>query len=143
VSRYLLDVTVMVALLDPSHVHHERAHRWFTSDRQADWLSCPTTQNGVLRIVSDPRYSNAQPMSVVLDSLRSLLTVGSHTFVPDSISVLDCEAVETAGLLNSAQVTDSYLIALAQFNGAQLATFDTRIVTSAVVDGAETVCHIR
>jgi predicted nucleic acid-binding protein len=29
VSAALLDVNVLIALVDPRHVHHELAHRWF------------------------------------------------------------------------------------------------------------------
>lgn len=134
-SRYLLDVNVLVALLDPSHLHHERAHRWFEHTGAAGWLSCPTTQNGVLRIVSNVRYSNSQPVSVVWDSLASLLSAGSHEFVPDALSLLG-GGIERKRLLTSAQITDTYLLAVAVSHQARLATFDTKLVTTAVVGGA-------
>jgi len=38
-------------------------------------------------------------------------------------------------LLDSGQVTDTYLLALARAHGGQLATFDRHLVTDAVVDG--------
>jgi len=31
VTRYLLDVNVLVALIDPAHVQHDRAHDWFAA----------------------------------------------------------------------------------------------------------------
>jgi hypothetical protein len=40
-------------------------------------------------------------------------------------------------LLDSAQVTGSYLLALAYAHGGQLATFDRRLVTNAVVNGSK------
>lgn len=64
-SGCLLDVNVVIALIDPSHVHHDRAHAWFGATGKEDWLSCPTTQNGAVRIVSHPRYSNTDRKSVV------------------------------------------------------------------------------
>lgn len=96
-----------------------------------DWRSCPTTQNGAVRIVSHPRYPNNQPPAAVIESVRSLLEVGGHRFMPDKISLLDPPTVDPEALLSSTQVTDTYLLALAAGSGARLATFDTRIVTSA------------
>jgi toxin-antitoxin system PIN domain toxin len=134
VTRHLLDVNAVIALIDPLHVHHERAHRWFAS-RGAPWHTCPLVQNGVVRVVSHPKYSNSQPAPVVLASLASLAAREDHAFLPDTVSLLD-SSVHTERLLASSQVTDTYLLHLAASNDALLATFDTRIVTSAVPSGA-------
>lgn len=56
-SGYLLDVNVLVALLDEDHVHFERAQNWFEREGLNSWLSCPITQNGVVRIASNHRYN--------------------------------------------------------------------------------------
>jgi toxin-antitoxin system PIN domain toxin len=142
VTRYLLDVNVLVALLDPTHVHHDRAHSWYEQVGHRSWLSCPTTQNGLVRIVSNPRYSNSQPIQVVLDSLASLLSAEGHQFVGDAISLLD-DPVDRAQLQSSGQVTDTYLLALAVTHDARLATFDTKLVKSAVAGGHAAVTQIR
>jgi uncharacterized protein len=143
VSGYLLDVNVIIALIDPSHVHHDRAHDWFDHVGKHDWLSCPTTENGAIRIVGHPKYSNAQPSpAVVVDSLRSLIAVGNHRFIPDRISLLDPAAVNADALLSSGQVTDTYLLALATEARATLVTFDSKLVTSAVPAGADHLLHI-
>jgi Predicted nucleic acid-binding protein, contains PIN domain len=131
VTAHLLDVNVLIALIDPAHVHHDRAHRWFRRTGMKDWRSCPTTQNGAVRIVSHPRYPNSQPPTAVIESVRSLLEVGGHRFIPDKISLLDPQTVDADALLSSTQVTDTYLLALAAESHARLATFDTRIVTAA------------
>lgn len=136
-SGYLLDVNVVIALIDPSHVHHDRAHAWFGAAGKADWLSSPTTQNGAVRIVSHPKYSNAQPSpAVVIESVRSLTTVGNHRFIPDKISLLDPDLITTDGLLSSGQITETYILALAVDADACLATFDSRLVTTAVPSSA-------
>lgn len=140
-TRHLLDVNVVIALIDPLHVHHERAHRWFAG-RDADlWHTSPTVQNGVVRVVSHPKYPNTQPAPVVLASLASLAAREDHSFLPDAVSLLD-GSVHTERLLASSQVTDTYLLHLAASNDAMLATFDTRIVTTAVPSGAEVVLVI-
>lgn len=140
-TRHLLDINVVIALLDPLHVHHDRAHDWFANRGSASWHSSPTVQNGVVRIVSHPRYENTQPVPAVMASLASLTAREDHTFLADSVSLLD-QSVHTERLLASSQVTDTYLLHLAASNDALLATFDTRIVTSAVPSGAEVVFQI-
>ncbi len=140
-SAFLLDVNALIALLDPTHAHHDRAHAWFAGPGKDDWISSPTTQNGTVRVVSHPKYSNAQPVAVVLESLESLTRVGNHRFVPDTVSLLGAGVVR-ANLLSSAQVTDTYLVRLAVSLGARLATFDARIVTTAVHDAEGAVFRI-
>ncbi|WP_404430480.1 PIN domain-containing protein [Microbacterium lacus] len=140
-TRHLLDVNVVIALLDPLHVHHDRAHRWFERRGNDPWHTSPTVQNGVVRVISNPKYSNTQPAPVVLSSLASLAARDDHVFIADSVSLLD-GSVHTERLLASSQVTDTYLLHLAASNDALLATFDTRIVTSAVPSGAEVVLPI-
>jgi len=58
VNRFLLDVSTLLALLDPRHEFHEAAHAWAASDREARWLTCPMVQNGVVRMASQPSYPN-------------------------------------------------------------------------------------
>lgn len=140
-TRHLLDVNVVIALIDPAHIHHERAHRWFASRGPAPWHTSPTVQNGVVRVVSHPKYPNSQPAPVVLASLASLAAQTTHVFLADSVSLLD-GSVHTERLLASSQVTDTYLLHLAASNDALLATFDSRIVTTAVPSGAKVVALI-
>jgi toxin-antitoxin system PIN domain toxin len=141
VTRHLLDVNVVIAILDPLHIHHERAHRWFAARGEDTWHTSPTVQNGVVRVVSHAKYPNSQPTPVVVESLMSLVAHPAHQFVADSVSLLD-GSLHSERLLSSGQVTDTYLLHLALSHGAQLATFDTRLVTSAVPGGAAAVLHI-
>lgn len=138
---HLLDVNVVIALIDPLHSHHDRAHRWFGSRGDAPWHTCPLVQNGVVRVVSHPEYPNSQPAPVVVASLASLAAQPGHVFLPDAVSLLD-GSVHTERLLASSQVTDTYLLHLASSHDAQLATFDTRIVTTAVPSGSKVVFAI-
>ena len=136
-TAYLLDVNALIALVDPTHLHHDRAHEWFAAEGSSDWLSCPTTQNGLVRIVSHPRYSNAVPSPAdAIRSLQSLVRIGGHRFIPDRLSLLDREHFLSEQLLASGQVTDTYLVALAKSEHAQLATFDKRLAATAVPEGA-------
>jgi toxin-antitoxin system PIN domain toxin len=136
--RFLLDVNVLIALIDSAHVQHELAHEWFASQGQHAWASCPLTQNGVLRIVGHARYPNSPGTpAAVLALMRGLVSLPGHAFWPDDVSLLDDKKLDASRLLNSAQVTDSYLLALSVARKGQLATFDRRLVVDAVRGGAK------
>ncbi|WP_070152015.1 TA system VapC family ribonuclease toxin [Sphingobium phenoxybenzoativorans] len=133
---FLLDVNVLIALIDPSHVGHEAAHHWFEAEGSASWASCPITQNGLIRIVGHPKYPNSpgSPASIA-PILRSLCALPGHIFWPDAIDITASGTIDMAKILTHAQVTDTYLLALAAHHGGQLATFDRRLATAAVSGG--------
>ncbi len=57
-NRFLPDVNTVLALLDPMHVHHEAAHRWYAATRPMKLLICSHVENGVIRVASQPGYPN-------------------------------------------------------------------------------------
>ena len=119
---HLLDVNVLIALIDPVHVQHDFAHEWFDEQGRAAWATCPSTENGVLRIVGNARYPNSPGNpSVVLNALVGLCKLPGHVFWPDDISLLHERSVDGSRLLNHAQVTDTYLLALAAGRQGRLA----------------------
>jgi toxin-antitoxin system PIN domain toxin len=133
---FLLDVNVLIALIDPAHVSHDDAHRWFESTGHSSWATCPITENGVIRIVSNPRYPNSpgSPATTIqiVDKLHAL---SGHHFWPDDISLVGSGDIDAGKILTSAQVTDSYLLALAKARDGKLATFDRKLSTAAVKGG--------
>jgi len=142
-TSYLLDVNVLIAILDQEHVHHLRSRTWFQDTGQRHWLTCPTTENGVIRIMSLPSYPRlATNPASVLESLESLRRIGRHTFVADHISLLDDPNVIRSRILASKQVTDTYLLALVVHHDAILATSDSRLSPIAVRNGAEHLLRI-
>jgi toxin-antitoxin system PIN domain toxin len=136
--RYLLDANVLIALIDPAHVQHDRAHDWFAARGKHAWASCPLTQNAVVRIVGHSRYPNSPGTpAAVAEQMAVLLSLDGHEFWPDDITLFDATRIDSSRLLDSSQVTDSYLLALAQAHGGQLATFDRRLVADAVIGGSQ------
>lgn len=132
----LLDVSVLIALIDPAHTEHLTAHAWFAREHQAGWATCPLTENGALRILSNPKYPNSPGAPAqVLPALHSLLSQPGHAFWPDDISLLGDRLIAQDRLLTSGQLTDTYLLALAVSNGGRLATFDRRLAPDAVKGG--------
>jgi hypothetical protein len=137
---FLLDVNALVALIDPAHVQHDAAHNWFAKQGKKSWATCPLTENGVMRIVGHIRYPNSPGTpAAVAQVMAGLCALPGHIFWPGDISLLDIKKLDASRILNSAQVTDSYLLALACTHGGKLATFDRRLVADAVRGGAKSL----
>lgn len=135
---HLLDVNVLIALLDSDHVAHEDAHHWFAATADQGWATSAITENGFLRIVGSPSYRpDPWPLDRLIEVLRNLCDHDGHRFWPEDFSLLDESRVRHDQLTRSAQLTDTYLLALAVRNGGRLATFDRRLATRAVPGGEE------
>ena len=140
---YLLDVNVLIALIDPAHVSHETAHRWFASVGAQGWATCPIVENGVLRIVGNPKYPNSPGSpAAVAPLLRKMQTLPGHVHWSDTISLVASDFVDAQSLATPKHVTDVYLLALAASKGGRLATFDRGITVRAVSKGRETLTLI-
>ncbi|MDR1152073.1 MAG: hypothetical protein LBK72_06310 [Bifidobacteriaceae bacterium] len=129
----LLDVNVLVALLDSSHALHSIAAGWFRANIAFGWSTCAITQNGFVRIVSQPSYLNAVSTERATEVLRSATADADHRFWPCDVEVCDPKRITPGYLLGPGQVTDVYLLALATAHGGFLATFDQRITSKAAV----------
>jgi uncharacterized protein len=130
--RALLDVNVLIALLDADHVSHRSALSWFRQNAGHGWASCPITQNGCVRIISNAAYRGAQPVQKIAERLRAMTADRVHEFWVDDLSLLDERCVDTSRIHNPHQLTDVYLLALAVRNGGRLVTFDAGIALDAV-----------
>lgn len=140
---FLPDVNVLVALIDPAHVGHEAAHRWFDAHGKTAWATCPITENGVIRIVGHPKYPNTPGSTATVATIvRQLRALPGHVFWPDDISLVGADHVDADQVLTSGQVTDTYLLALAVAHGGRLATFDRRLSVKAVKGGKAALCVI-
>ncbi len=134
--RALLDVNVLIAALDAGHVHHARTREWLSVEGSKGWASCPLTQNGCVRILSQPGYPSPLRPAAVIERLREATAHPSHAFWADDVSLLDAAHVDADRVLGPRQVTDLYLLALAVHHGGRLVTFDGRIPLSAIRQGS-------
>jgi toxin-antitoxin system PIN domain toxin len=132
--RALLDVNVLIALLDPDHAFHDRAHNWWAANTKRGWASCPLTENGVVRIMSNPGYSRLATFSPgdLIGRLRQFTEKSNHEFWPDDISFRDKAIFSQEHIHSSRLLTDLYLLALATTRQGRLVTFDQGIPLSAV-----------
>lgn len=133
---FLLDVNVLIALIDPTHVGHEAAHNWFSKTGAASWATCPLTENGVIRVAGHPKYPNSVGSpAAVAPYVAQLRTLPGHVFWDDNLSLIGSDLVNVDQIMTPGQVTDTYLLALAVANKGRLATFDRRLSTKAVRRG--------
>lgn len=135
--RSLLDINVLIALLDPDHAFHQRAHDWWSVDTA--WASCPLSENGLVRIMASPSYSTTSPFTVagITRTFQTFVAGTNHAFWSDTVSIIDPGRFRHDGILSARQLTDLYLLALAVENGGCLVTFDTRIPLSVVLTAGE------
>lgn len=131
---------MLLALLDADHVDHSTARDWLEGEIDSGWASCAITQNGFVRVISQPRYPSPVSPSQALDHLGRAAATEWHEFWPCPVSLLDAGAIDRARIHGPRQVTDAYLLGLAVHHGGRLATFDQSVPLSAVL-GA-TVEHL-
>jgi uncharacterized protein len=128
VKGYLLDVNLLIALLWPSHARHESAVNWFARRRAKGWTTCPITEAGFVRIVSNPAFSrDAVTPREAVGVLAANTAAEDHQFWPDDLAFTEAVAFAGAHLVGHQQVTDAYLLGLAIRRGGVLATLDEHI----------------
>ena len=135
-KRALLDINVLLALLDSDHVDHDRARDWINAEIRHGWASCAITQNGFVRIISQPRYPSPVSPGLALERLARASNTEYHEFWSCSVSLLDEHIFDRSCLVGPRQVTDVYLLALATRHDGRFVTFDRSIPLSAV-NGAQ------
>jgi hypothetical protein len=125
----LLDVNVLVALLWPAQESHAKAQNWFKRWSSEGWATCPQTQAGFVRVVSNPAFSpSAVSPGEATRALKKSLAHPDHEYWPADVSYL--EAIEPFGskLVGHRQVSDAYLLGLAIHHGGSLVTMDRGIL---------------
>ncbi len=130
--RALLDVNILIALLDGHHVHHRGAMAWLDQNYKHGWASCPITQNGCVRIISQATYPNRNAAKEVADRLAEACGQAAHEFWPDDITVMKPGALDWQRLMTGRHLTDAYLLSLAVHRRGRFVTLDHNIPLAAV-----------
>ena len=120
---YLLDVNVIYNAIWNGQAQHEAVWNWLEGKTTA---ICPLAELGFVRISTHPKIGHV-PMKETRAALEIFLTERRVQRIPD-----DLPALESAPK-NTAEVTDSYLAALAEKHGLKLATLDAGIKHPAAV----------
>lgn len=132
----LPDVNVLVALLSEDSVFHGAAQQWFLESARMGWATCPLTQAGFVRIISNPAaYRGTIRPPQALEVLEESLRHPTHKFWHDDLSVAETLAPFQRHLSGHQQITDAYLLGLALRHNGRLVTFDKAVVALASAAG--------
>ena len=131
----LPDINILIALVDENHVRHGDAEAWFAGVGQTGWATCPFTENGFARIVSNSAYA-ALPYTVSQAVTALDKTIqrhrAKHEFWPDEVSLLDADLFNRAAIQGPKQIADVYLLGLCQQRGGTFVTLDQRLSVAAI-----------
>jgi predicted nucleic acid-binding protein len=112
--KYLLDVSTLIALIWPSHVHHSQASVW---RKGKHIVLCPITELGFIRVSTSPAFNAS--MADARKALKDFLKDERPEWIPADLHALEGDVAPT-----SAKTTDWYLANLAAARGMQWATLD-------------------
>jgi uncharacterized protein len=130
---FLLDINILLAVADPEHGHHEKAEAFFLANHRSGWATCLNTENGFVRIISNPKYPKGlETAEAARDALWQLCAFEGHRFWPDDLSLRSMGSLPTWKHL-----TDNYLLNLAVQRLGKLATVDRRINATLIPGGSE------
>ena len=114
-TAHLLDADVLIALTVAEHEHHARASSWMAGiDRFA---LCPVVEGALVRFL----VRMGERASVATRLLRDVHAMRACEFWPDDLTYADADLQHVRG---HRQVTDAYLVSLAERRGGLLATLD-------------------
>jgi len=121
-ARTLLDASVLIALFDANHVHHDRCSAWLAAFT-GDLATCAITELAILRWAL--RVQPVGGRGVAMAFLKSLAQ--RSTFLKEGPQPA---TIAWDGIIGHNQVTDAYLVALANMHGMQLITLDRGLVAT-------------
>jgi len=124
-SIALLDVNVLIALLWPGHVHHERASLWYRNEHARGWATCVLTEAGFVRIST--QTAGGFVLQEALDVLDHMCGSPQHHFWPLDGSVRGLEPEIRQRIHGHQQLADAILLDLAIRRGGKLVTLDARV----------------
>jgi toxin-antitoxin system PIN domain toxin len=128
-KTWLLDVNVLLAWLWPAHEAHKTAQSWILHHLQEPWASCPITEMGFLRIVTNRSFSPDAPNWAEAVKILQKHTQGNpvHSFWKDSLTLAEID-LRLGGRINGPnQITDAYLLTMAVQHKGCFVTFDYRV----------------
>lgn len=127
-NPWLLDVNVLLGWLWPTHETHKAAQIWMQNHRQEPWATCPVTEMGFLRIVTNRSFSPHAPGWAEAVKILRKHTEGSpnHSFWQDSLTLAEVDLRLGRRIKGPNQITDAYLLTMAVHHKGRLVTFDYR-----------------
>jgi len=125
-SRALLDVNVLLALLWPGHMGHGAATAWFGKTGRRSWASNPLTQLGALRLLTNPKITQgAVSAPAALEVLADATRHEGHEFWALDRDVTAVLSPLGGSLTGYRQWADALLLAQAAEHDGLVVTFDS------------------
>jgi toxin-antitoxin system PIN domain toxin len=124
-AGYLFDVNIVVALIDPDHVHHRKVRQWIKTV-QLPWGTCAFTEAGFVRIATD-RRTGMFTVKEANEALELLSRGPRFQFWPIHAGWAKLAAPFLHRIMGHQQITDAYLLGLAVNENGVLATLDKGI----------------
>jgi toxin-antitoxin system PIN domain toxin len=133
VSVWLLDVNVLVARFWEPHAFHLKARAWMAGHEREGWATCPITQAGFVRTISNPGFSKdaPRPVEAIHWLAETLRGDPNHQFWSDDLPVSLACAETAQRITGFKQLTDAYLLGLAIHKAARFLTLDRRMLVLA------------
>jgi hypothetical protein len=143
-SRYLLDVNVLLALVWPRHESYEAAHAWFGKTGRHAWATNPLTQLGVLRLLTNPAVTKGVVgAAAALAAVAEFTRHEGHEFWPLDREIAACLTVTSGRLRGHGQWTDAMLLWHATERDGVLVSFDSGLKALAGRDSGSHVLILK
>ena len=124
-SKYLLDVNVLIALTNEGHLHHKVVLKWFKTPG-LNWGRCAFTEAGFYRISVNPKVGRLT-YDDATNLLAALTKRQSYRYWPITADWDELVAPFRERVWGHQQVTDAWLLGLAVKEGGVLVTLDKAI----------------
>jgi toxin-antitoxin system PIN domain toxin len=124
---FLPDVNVWIALAFVTHIHHTIAQGWFDTLPSGTFFFCRMTQQGFLRLATDPRVllSEAVTLPAAWQMYDTILEDTRVFFAHEPVGVEPAWRGYTQSKTFTPKVwNDAFLAAFAQAGGYELVTLD-------------------
>jgi uncharacterized protein len=129
-TGFLLDINVLLALSWPTHGAHHKVLQWFTLKAKQGWVTCPFTQAGFIRVISNPAFSrDALTLPEATQLLKNNTAHRYHRFWADDLAFGEAVRGFDDRLIGHQQVTDSYLLGLALHKKGTFVTLDRSVLS--------------
>ncbi|HEY1462623.1 MAG TPA: TA system VapC family ribonuclease toxin [Terriglobales bacterium] len=118
-------MNVLIALSWPQHQHHGSVQHWFARHGENGWATCPFTQIGFVRILSNPSFSRnaVSPWEAMRILIANIEHIG-HRFWPDELNIRAVDDLFSTKLQGHQQINDAYLLAMVIHKKSKLVTLD-------------------
>ena len=129
-SKYLLDVNVVIAVRDPSQINHDATHLWFAKARgRIHRVACPIPENSVASKFSNPGCPSIDWLpNELMDHLDGFVTQNlGHIFWDDAVSLQDKPLFDCSMIPANNQLTNSCLPGVAITHNNRLVTLNRSI----------------